>query len=335
MQQKLEPHLLQKQLVSYRRNLSITFDKIASQFRSADIAIFHEFSLPPGGGGHQFMRALWSELERRGLRVENNTISATTRACLYNSFNFDFQRLQQIRRKGCRMVHRVDGPIGVYRGLDDGSDQYIWQINQELADATIFQSQYSLHKHLELGLKFKFPTVIMNATNPHIFHSHGRIAFDRNRKIRLISTSWSDNPNKGATAYKWLEENLDWERFEYTFVGRSPIQFNQIQMLAPVPSEQLAKLLCQHDIFITASRHDPCSNSLLEALSCGLPAIYLNSGGHPEIVGDAGFGFESPEEIPALLNQLVDEYEYRQGQIAIPTIEEVGDRYLAAMGILI
>ncbi|MBD1835579.1 glycosyltransferase family 4 protein [Cyanobacteria bacterium FACHB-472] len=317
---------------SYRRTLSIAKDKAIAKFRSADVSIFHEFSPPPGGGGHQFLRTVWGEFERRGLRVENNTISATTRACLYNSFNFDFDRLQQLHREGCRMVHRVDGPIGVYRGLDDGSDRYIWQINQELADATIFQSQYSLHKHLELGLKFKSPSVIMNATNPPIFHPHGRIAFDRNRKIRLISTSWSDNPNKGASAYKWLEEHLDWERFEYTFVGRSPIQFDQIQMLPPVLPEHLAELRRQHDIYITASRHECCSNSLLEALSCGLPAIYVKSGSNAEIVGKAGFGFESPEEIPALLNQLVDEYEYRQGQIAIPTIEEVVDRYLAIMG---
>jgi hypothetical protein len=94
------------------------------------VAIFHEFSPPPGGGGHQFLRALWDEFEQRGLRIENNVISATTQACLFNSFNFDFDRLRHFQKAGCRMVHRVDGPIGVYRGRNDGSDQRIWQINQ-------------------------------------------------------------------------------------------------------------------------------------------------------------------------------------------------------------
>ena len=55
------------------------------------------------------------------------------------------------------MVHRVDGPIGVYRGFDDGTDVRIVEINRELADATIFQSRYSLDKHRELGLELRRP----------------------------------------------------------------------------------------------------------------------------------------------------------------------------------
>jgi glycosyltransferase involved in cell wall biosynthesis len=305
----------------------------AAQLRRADVAIFHDFVPPPIGGGHQFLRALWREMEGRGWRVEGNTISRTTRACLYNSFNFDFERLRRLRRPGCRMVHRVDGPVGVYRGRDDGTDRRIWQINHELADATIFQSAYSLQKHRELGLEFTAPTVVLNAADAAIFHSHGRVALDTRRKVRLISTSWSDNPHKGAAAYRWLDDHLDWDRFDYTFVGRSGVRFTHIRALPPAPSGQLAELLRQHDIFITASRDDPCSNALIEALSCGLPALYLRSGGHPEIVGNAGFGFESPEEIPVLLDRLVAEYAERQAQIAVPALAEVADRYLAVMGI--
>jgi len=318
-------------LATFWREGGTVLARITARFRHTDVAIFHEFSPPPGGGGHQFLRALRRELERRGLRVENNTLSRTARACLCNSFNFDVDRLRRLRRPGCRTVHRVDGPIGVYRGRDDGSDQRIWRINQELAEATIFQSRYSLREHLELGLEFRAPHVIMNAADPMIFHPRGRVPFSRQRKARLISASWSDNPNKGATTYKWIEDHLDWDKFEYTYVGRSPIRFERICMVCPLPSSPLAELLRQHDIFIIASRHDPCSNALIEALSCGLPAIYLQSGGHPEIVGQAGFGFTYEEEIPDLLDRLIEEYEDRQSRISIPTLDEVADQYLAVM----
>jgi glycosyltransferase involved in cell wall biosynthesis len=265
--------------------------------------------------------------------VENNTISRTTRACLFNSFNFDFDRLRKIGRVGCRMVHRVDGPVGIYRGRDDGTDQRISQINQELADATVFQSNYSLKKHIEMELYFKSPIVIINTADPSIFHPHGRMPFGSQRKIRLISTSWSDNPNKGTEIYQWLDEHLNWERFEYAFVGRSSFRFKRIRHLKPIPSEKLATLLRQHDIYITASRNDPCSNGLIEALSCGLPALFLNSGGHPEIVGEGGLSFTSKEEIPSLLDQLIEEYPERQVRISLPTLTEVADRYLSVMGI--
>jgi glycosyltransferase involved in cell wall biosynthesis len=318
---------------SYQHVLGIPLAKALAEFSRADVSIFYEFHRPPYGGGNQFMRALWGEFERRGLKLENNTVSHATRACLFNSYNFNFERLRRLYRDDCRMVHRVDGPLGVYRGRDEDSDYRIWQINRELAEATIFQSRYSLQKHLELGLEFKSPHIIMNAAAPQIFHSRGRIGFDRQRKVRLISTSWSANLNKGTPIYKWIEEHLDWSRFEYTFVGNSPIQFERIQMVPPVPSQKLAAILRRHDIYIIASRYDPCSNALIEALSCGLPALYLHSGGHPEVVGEAGFGFCDEAEIPSLLDQLVDEYEARQAQISLPTLAEVADHYLAVMGI--
>jgi glycosyltransferase involved in cell wall biosynthesis len=300
-------------------------------FRRSDVSIFHVFAPPPTGGGHQFMRALWNELEGRGLKIENNGISRTARACLFNSFNFDFKRLRRSRRPGCRMVHRVDGPLAVYRGCDDGTDKQIHEINREFANATIFQSQFSLAKHRELGFDFVDPVVIPNAADPAIFQPRGRIPFSPDRKVRLVSVSWSDNVNKGARIYKWLDEHLDWNRYEYTFVGRSPEVFRRIAMHQPVASAPLSDLLRAHDIYVTASKNDPCSNSLLEALACGLPAIYLDSGGHPEIVGRAGLAFSSPEEIPDLLTRMAENYGLYQKGISIPSIASVAASYLAVM----
>ena len=173
--------------------------------------------------------------------------------------------------------------------------------------------------------------VIPNAVDPEIFHSRDRQPFNADRKIRLISVSWSDNLNKGAPVYQWLDDNLDWDRYEYTFVGRSPVSFKNIRTLSPITSEELAKELRQHDVFITASRNDPCSNSLIEALACGLPALYLDSGGHPEIVGKAGYPFQIAEEIPSLLLCLIDEYDRLQALIRLPSITETADQYLQVM----
>jgi len=67
--------------------------------------------------------------------------------------------------------------------------------------------------------------------------------------------------------------------------------------------------LKRHDIYVTASQNDPCSNALVEALSCGLPAVYFRDGGHPELVEFGGIGFRTPEEIPGVLDRLVASYE--------------------------
>jgi glycosyltransferase involved in cell wall biosynthesis len=300
----------------------------------ADVAVFHDFVPPPWGGGSQFLSALVREMRDLGIVIEVNRISTSTKVCLINSFNFDLDRFRALRHGDLRVIHRVDGPVGAYRGFDDGTDQHVLEINNAFANATIFQSKYSLQKHLELGLRMVEPHyLIMNAADPDIFNRLGRVPLAKAGKVRLISSSWSNNPNKGFDVYQWLEKHLDWDRYEYTFVGRSPIQFQRIKMVPPVGSSQLAMLLKQHDIFVTASRNDPCSNALIEALSCGLPALYLCSGGHPEIVGEAGLGFHSPEELPSLLERLTAEYEAYQERIRAPDIRDVAIAYLEALGL--
>jgi len=319
-------------LRNYKNVLFTTLRYILSRYEQKDISIFHNFSPSPAGGGNQFLRALSQEIKKTNYRLEYNSISPTTKACLFNSYNFDFQRLKKFYNQNCVMVHRVDGPISVYRGIDHNIDNQIHEINKKIAQATIFQSRYSLEKHLEMGLNFINPTIISNAVDPTIFHSDNRIEFSTQRKIRLISSSWSDNPNKGDSIYIWLDQNLNWNEYEYTFAGRTKIQFKNIHHQSPVNSFLLAGLLRNHDIYITASKNDACSNSLIEALACGLPAIFLNSGGNPEIVGKGGIGFDHPEEIPQMLSLLIKKYSFFQNKIKIPSIRAVTLAYLHVMG---
>ena len=311
------------------REVSTEVDRARYRRRGgADLALFHEFAPAPVGGGHQFLRALVGELERRGVEIELNRISYGTPVCLFNSFNFDLRRLRRFARTGCRMVHRVDGPIGVYRGFDDGTDAHIERINRELADATIVQSRYSLAAHRELGIELREPHVVANAVDPAIFHPPEQRDAPAGRRVRLIAVSWSDNPNKGSDVFSWLDEHLDGERFELTFVGRSQEPFERIRAVGAVSTSEVADELRRHDVYVAASRNDPCSNALLEALACGLPAAYRPSGGHPELVGDGGLPFERPDELPAVLDRLVGELDYRRAQIRVPRLAEVADRYL-------
>jgi glycosyltransferase involved in cell wall biosynthesis len=304
---------------------------LTSRRGRADVALFHEFAPPPGGGGHQFLRALYRELDARGVEIELNRLSAGTTACLFNSFNFDFPRLERFARPGCRMVHRVDGPIGVYRGFDDGTDARIAEVNRRLADATVFQSRYSLERHAELGYRLADPVLIPNAVDPAIFHPPERREPLEGRRVRLVATSWSDNPRKGSGTLAWLDRHVDEERYEVTFAGRTGHRFERIRSVGAIDSHALADLLRGQDVYLAASRDDPCSNALLEALACGLPAVYLASGGHPELVDGGGLPFHEDEELPSVLDRLVQELEERRAAISVPSISDVADRYLEVL----
>jgi glycosyltransferase involved in cell wall biosynthesis len=308
-------------------------DLIRTRAGPADLAVFHELAPAPAGGGHQFLRALTRELDDRGLEVELNRISGGTPACLFNSFNFDFTRLRRFAGRGARMVHRVDGPIGVYRGVDDGTDARIALVNAELAAATIFQSRYSFERHSELGLVLRGPVVIPNAVDPAIFHLPARREPLEGRRVRVVATSWSDNPRKGADTLAWLDSNLDHARFELTFAGRAPAAFERIRVVGPLDSRALADLLRTQDVYIAPSWDDPCSNALLEALACGLPAAYRWSGGHPELVGEGGLPFREDGELGDVLDRLVAELDRRRASISTRPISWVADRYLEVLGL--
>lgn len=297
----------------------------------ADLAFFHELAPPPTGGGHQFLRALLGELERRGLLVEVNRISSGTPACLFNSFNFDFRRLRRFARADCRMVHRVDGPIARYRGFDDGTDERIARVNRELADATIVQSRYSLEAHREEGIDLLDPHLIPNAVDPAIFHPPLEREPLAGRRVRVIATSWSDNPNKGAEVLAWLDAHLDRARYEVAFAGQAPEGLGSVRCLGPLASKPLADELRRCDVYLAPSVNDPASNALLEALACGLPAVYRRSGGHPEVVGEAGVGFSAAEEVPEALELLVSELDDRRAAIRVPSLADVADRYLEVL----
>jgi glycosyltransferase involved in cell wall biosynthesis len=227
------------------------------------------------------------------------------------------------------MIHRVDGPIGLYRGLDSDIDGKICDMNNALADATIFQSQYSLDKHVELGLSFKNPSIIHNAVDPNIFNNKNRMPPpDGLRKIRLIATSWSDNPKKGGPLLSWLDEHLDNTKYELTFVGRTKTKFKNVRIVEPVSSEKLADILRQNDIYIAPSQDDPCSNALIEALACGLPTAFLNSGGHPELVKEGGEKFADQKDMLEAIDTIARDYKKYQENIEILPLTEVANHYL-------
>jgi hypothetical protein len=62
-----------------------------------------------------------------------------------------------------------------------------------------------------------------------------------------------------------------------------------------------------------------------------LPAVFRASGGHPELVGDAGVPFVEPSEVPDALDRLVSELADRRSAIRVAPLTEVADRYLEVL----
>jgi glycosyltransferase involved in cell wall biosynthesis len=173
--------------------------------------------------------------------------------------------------------------------------------------------------------------VIPNGVDPAIFHPPAAVEPLGARPLRVVATSWSDNPRKGAEILRWLDRNHDPARVQVTFVGNAQVPFERIRHVAAVASGELGSILREHDVYLAPSRDDPCSNALIEGLACGLPAAFLRSGGHPELVGDGGLGFDEAEELPEVFERLRAELEERRRAIRVRPLADIADSYLEAL----
>jgi len=280
----------------------------------------------PTGGGNQFLRSLKNFLQTIDAYEEN---VEKADAVLFNSHQY-VEIVSKLKQKYPYklFVHRIDGPIRLYNNLDDKRDLIVNTFNKMISDATIFQSEWSKKQNHNMGLEQNnFETVIQNAPDPLIFNKEKKEPFSSKRRIRLIATSWSSNIKKGFHIYEWLDNNLDFEQYDMTFVGNSPISFKRINHINSLTSKNLSELLKKNDIFITASQKDPCSNSLIEAMHCGLPALALKDGGHIKLVGTGGELFEKVSEIPYCLEKIVKYYSEYQRNISLPGMDTIGRLY--------
>ena len=294
------------------------------------IHILSEFIEGPWGGGNQFQKALRENLILKG-KYSEDINKADVIIVNSHHWNNRLWELFKLKRTNANVtiIHRVDGPVFIVRGSREQIlvDKTIIYFNRYIADGTIFQSDWSKKQCISIGMDDKKKQItIMNAPNPNIFYPAKKPL--EYKKIRLIATSWSGNMQKGFDVYQYLDNNLDFSKYEFTFIGNSPIKFNNIKHIQPLPSKELANRLREHDLFITASVNDPCSNSLIEAMHCGLVPIVRNSGGHPEIINNSGVLFNGEEDVLNKIKLAGKNKKSLRQSFDLMTIDSIVEKYI-------
>ena len=296
------------------------------------IHIAFEFRESSWGGGNQFLSALRDELIARNLYAEDIQSAAIV---LFNSYHLGQWRVlrsiitEKAKRPSLTVVHRVDGPFSLVRGSESKADLAVRDLNWGLADATIFQSNWSRVHCQSRGVGIRgLNTTIVNAAGSN-FSDHTPKPISRvGRKIRIASSGWSTNANKGFADLLWLDQNLDFSLFDFVYYGNSPTSFENIRLVPPLTSAALAKELRKSDIFFSGARNEPCSNSLIEGLASGLPAVAFNGGGNPEIIGNGGLLYDQISQVPAYFEEIVQDLEGFRSRIEVRNISRVADEYL-------
>jgi len=195
-----------------------------------------------------------------------------------------------------KIIHRVN-ECDKRKGTDSIDKLLLAGMN--ISDSVVFISRWLKDYFEERGFNKK-ASVIYNGCNTSHFKPSDIVS--PSKKIKLVTHHWSDNWMKGFDLYTKLDEYLlDFPDvdIEFTYIGRYYKDYkpNATKVIEPSHGIDLGSMLSEHDIYITASRFEPCGMHHVEGSASGLPVIFhKDGGGINELCKNHGESFETFDE---------------------------------------
>jgi len=183
----------------------------------------------------------------------------------------------------------------------------------KVADHTVFVSSWLKKLFVDQGLINDRQSVILGGADEEIFNKNDKKSFVDVEKFKVVTHHWGNNWNKGFDIYSKFDRLLSEEswsnRFEFNYIGNIPkdFKFKNANYYDPLSGIELAKKLKENHFYLTASLNEPSGNHHIEAAQCGLPILYINSGGIPEYCENFGIEFDDNNFIEKL-NEMADNY---------------------------
>lgn len=263
------------------------------------------------GGPASFRGRLSAALIRRGWQVHQNPDESACRAILVIAGTRDLPALWRARRRGVRIVQRLDGMNWLHRRRFTGVRHFLRSelnnallayIRRFLADAVVYQSEFSRRWWERVyGRVEHSAEVIYNAVDLQEYSPQGveHPPADRWRLLvvegHLHRGNWLGLENalvlarqldgwQGKPAELWVAGDVAEElrrRAEELLPGK-------VRWLGIVPRRDIPALDRSAHLLFSAELNPPCPNAVIEALACGLPVAGFAEGGLPELVGGDG-----------------------------------------------
>jgi glycosyltransferase involved in cell wall biosynthesis len=295
------------------------------------VCIGSEFTTNPYGGGNLFIKNLAEYLLKMDHSVVYdlkdididiilmiNPLKNSEKSTL-NNYDIDFyQKFINPESISVQRINECDE-----RKNTDYVNKAIIKSNKNI-DYTVYVSKWLQELYEKAGMQGQNSNVILAGANSEYFNIEGKNFWDKEREIRLVTHHWSDNWMKGFKTYKNIDKLLSDEfwnnKIIFTYIGNYPknINFENTKLIKPLGEKTLAQELKRHDIYITASLNEPSGNHHIEAAQCGLPILYVNSGGVTEYCQDYGLEF-SEGNIAEKLEYLINNYDlYKEKIIKYP-----------------
>ena len=268
------------------------------------------------GGMASFRLKFEAGLASRGYEVTHDPDEADT-AILVIAGTKGLLPLWRAKRRGVRIVQRLDGINWIHRKRNTGWRHYVRAeygnfilsfIRRFLADHILYQSAFSKQWWEAWYGKTRVPsTVVHNGVDLNVY-SVGQIANlsqpqigNLRYRLLVVEGSLGGGYDMGLDNALRLAETLN-EKYnlpmQLVVVGRISDEHRArvdakshvpIEWLGVVPRERIPEIDRSAHLFFSADLNAACPNAVIEALACGLPVASFDTGALNELViSDAG-----------------------------------------------
>ncbi len=275
---------------------------------------FERFSML--GGPATFMRNL-----RKYLDMKNYGYSSDDKNCggMFFPIAYDLGRVERVAAQKLPVIQRLDGVH--YEGKHGAAYAEMnreWEIiYNRYATSVIFQSEYSKKQCFRMFGEIpesKYTTII-NGVDKEIFYP-SRKQTDNSECIRFITTGSYRNIDMLEPVIKAFDTLSSEINFELNIVGpvKNPdlekfLDRDYVRYHGAKELSELAELLRTSDVYIYSHLNPPCPNSVLEAISCGLPVVGFNSGSMSELLF---FAKELLADVSDEVFQVYEDFDYKK-----------------------
>ncbi len=241
------------------------------------------------GGPSSFMSNLKNYLDKTGYPYTESFFKADG---IFFPMGYRAYKLWAAKRMGMKIIQRLDG---VYYPSKHGERYYKFNSLQlktyrYFSDFVIFQSEYSKKQVFEIfgEIDESKYAIIYNGANSDIFYPTEKK--ELSGKIKFITTGNFRNVDMLEPIILALDEFVGERDFELNIVGpinndllRKYLNRDYIVKRETKDLKGVADILRSSDIFIYSHLNPPCPNSVVEAVSCGLPIVGFDSGAMSEL----------------------------------------------------
>ncbi|MBV6639363.1 MAG: glycosyltransferase [Cyclobacteriaceae bacterium] len=242
------------------------------------------------GGVKTFMTNLHAYLGSKEVTVSHSPFRSRV---LFFPIHFERHVVDYVHSRGGRIIQRLDG---IYYPQKHG--EAFEKINKPVKDIylhkshhIVFQSEHSRDQCFTLFGEKRIDeySIIVNGVNKALFKPSNVEPIGK-RKFKLVTTGVYRNVDMVEPVIMALDQLVSAYDFELHLVGpvvndelKPFLDRKYLKNYATHGLEETAECLRKCDLFIYSHLNPPCPNSVVEAVSCGLPVVGYDSGAMREL----------------------------------------------------